>query len=103
MIPMKVDVENLIKFFVLEKIGETFLLVITDDHDKVQTAGHFTNLNDAQSALNLLFTLKLRCGLTSKARNKSAVRADDFIEDFKSTIANIFPVEDSVSPSEMHK
>lgn len=92
---MKVDVENLIQNFVLEKtIGDGFLLVITDDHDKVQTTGHFTNLNDAQSALNLLFTLKLRCGLSVKARVKSSVRADDFIAKFKATIANIFPVEE---------
>ena len=87
------DVAELLDNFVVEKIGDGFLLVISDDRDRVQTAGHFETLGDAQAALNLLFTLKLRCGLTSKARVKSAVRSDVFIEDFKSTIANIFPVE----------
>jgi len=90
---MKVDVESLIKFFVLEQIGETYLLVITDDHDRVQSAAHFTTLGDAQAALNLIHVFKLRCGLTQKARNKSAVTSDDFIEYFKSTVASIFPVE----------
>ena len=90
---MKVDVESLIQNFVLEKISNGFLLVITDDRDRVQTAAHFETLGDAQAALNLIHVLKLRCGLTSKARNKSAVRADDFIADFKSTVASIFPVE----------
>ena len=100
---MKVDVSELVSNFVLEPIGESYLLVICDARNKVVTAGHFESLNDAQSALNLMYTFKLRCGLTQKARVKSSVRADDFIEDFKSTIANIFPVEDSVSQSEMHK
>ena len=97
------DVETLIQNFVLEPIGETYLLVITDNRDRVTTAGHFETLGDAQAALNLIHVFKLRCGLTSKARDKSAVRSDFFIEDFKATIASIFPVEDSVSPSEMHK
>jgi len=88
-----VDVENLIKNFVLEPIGEIFLLIITDDRDRVTTAGHFETLGDAKAALNLVYVLKLRCGLTQKARDKSAVRADVFIEDFKQTLASIFPVE----------
>ena len=41
----------------------------------------------------LIHVFKLRCGLTSKARVKSAVRSDVFIDDFKATLANIFPVE----------
>ena len=87
------DVESLIQNFELEPIGETYLLVITDARNKVVTAAHFETLGDAQAALNLIYVFKLRCGLTSKARNKSAVRSDDFIDDFKQTLASIFPVE----------
>ena len=90
---MKVDVAELLKSFVVEPIGSTYLLIICDDRDRVQTAAHFTTLGDAQAALNLIHVFKTRCGLTQKARVKSAVRADDFIADFKATIANIFPVE----------
>ena len=87
---MKVDVSELVDNFVIEPIGDGFLLVISDDRDRVQTAGLFESLGDAQTALNLIHVFKLRCGLTQKARVKSSVRADDFIEDFKATIEEVF-------------
>lgn len=90
---MKVEIETLIQNFVIEPIDKIFLLVITDDCDRVVTAGHFETLGDAQSALNLIHVFKLRCGLSQKARNKSAVTSQLFIEDFKAAIASLFPVE----------
>ena len=51
------------KFQKIKFSSKCYAVAVTDDDDNVITAGAFENQNDADSAVNIAYTLAVRCGL----------------------------------------
>ena len=60
------------KFQKIKFNSKCYAVAVTDDEDNVITAGAFDNQNDADSAVNIAYTLAVRTGLVKDKNHGEA-------------------------------
>ncbi len=60
------------KFQKIQFNSKCYAVAVTDDDDNVITAGAFDNQNDADSAVNIAYTLAVRSGLVKDKNHGEA-------------------------------